>query len=111
MEIRGMTVILIDKVESGKDPFNQPIYKETEIEVQNVIVSPTSTGDAANMQNLFGKKAEYTLGIPKGDTNIWENREVRFFGRRWRTFGFTIEGIEELVPLSWHKKVMVSAYE
>lgn len=111
MEIRGMTVILIDKKETGKDAFNQPIYEETEIEVQNVLVSPLSSEDAADMQNLLGKKAEYTLGIPKGDDHTWENREVRFFGRRWKTFGFTIEGMEEMVPLSWHKKVMVSAYE
>lgn len=111
MEIRGITVVLIDKTEIGKDAFNQPIYEDVEIEVPNVLVSPTSSQDAATMQNLLGKEAKYTLGIPKGDTHTWENREVCFFGKRWKTFGFTIEGIEEMVPLSWHKKVMVSVYE
>lgn len=111
MEIRGSTVTLINKVETGKDLFNAPIYKETEIQVENVLISPVSTDDAATAQNLFGKKAVYTLGIPKGDTNTWEDSEVCFFGRRWRTFGFVIEGIEEMVPLSWHKKVMVERYE
>ncbi len=111
MEIRGITVTLINKTEVGKDLFNAPIYEEREVQVENVIVSPTGTEDAATAQNLFGKKAEYTLGIPKGDTNTWEDSEVRFFGRRWRTFGFVIEGIEEMIPLSWHKKVMVERYE
>ena len=104
MEIRGITVTLINKTEVGKDLFNAPIYEEREVQVENVIVSPTGTEDAATAQNLFGKKAEYTLGIPK-------DSEVRFFGRRWRTFGFVIEGIEEMIPLSWHKKVMVERYE
>ena len=54
---------------------------------------------------------KYTLGIPKGDQNEWKDREVRFFGRKWRTIGFPLEGIEAMIPLDWNKKVMVEAYE
>lgn len=111
MEIRGMTVILRKKVKTGEDPFGAPIYEDTEAEVKNVLVSPITTEDASTMQNLTGKHAEYTLAIPKGDTNNWEDSEVEFLGRRWRTIGFTVQGIEELIPLAWHKKVMVEAYE
>ena len=55
--------------------------------------------------------ASYTLGIPKGDQNEWKDREVRFFGRKWRTLGIPLEGIEAMMPLEWNKKVMVEAYE
>lgn len=110
-KIKGITIILIDKVEIDRDPFDQPIYEDREIPVENVLVAPTSTDDVTNQLNLTGKKAVYTLGIPKGDNHNWENKEVRFFNQRWRVFGKEIQGIEDLIPLDWNKKVMVEAYE
>ena len=111
MAIKGIPIVLINKVEAGKDPFNNPIYSEVETTVQNVLVAPTLSDDVINTLNLTGRKAVYTLGIPKGDTNTWENQEVRFFGERWRVFGIPTQGIEELIPLSWNKKVLVERYE
>ena len=68
-------------------------------------------GDETVSDVLIGEPSEggraYTLGIPKGDTHYWLDREVRFFGRRWRTVGVPDEGIEENIPLRWHKKVHV----
>lgn len=110
-KIKGITVTLINKAETGKDPFGKPIYEDAEILVDNVLVSPTTSDDIVNQLNLTGKKAVYTLAIPKGDTNTWEDQEVRFFGKRWRVFGIPLEGIEELIPLDWNKKVMVERYE
>ena len=109
--IKGITVTLINKKEIGKDPFNKPIYEDVPIEVENVLVSPTSTDDIINTMDLTGKKAVYTLAIPKSDTNNWEDAEVIFFGERWRTFGFVTQGIDHLIPLDWNKKVMVERYE
>lgn len=109
--IKGITVTLISKKQIDTDPFGDPIYEDDEIEVDNVLVSPTSTDDVVNTMNLTGRKAVYTLAIPKGDTNVWENQEVRFFGERWRVFGIPLQGIEELIPLDWNKKVMVERYE
>lgn len=47
----------------------------------------------------------YTLGIPKGDQNTWTDRKLGFFGRTFRTIGLPVQGIEENIPLCWHKKV------
>jgi len=105
-----MTIILVDKVETGKDPFGSPIYEDIEMDVNNVLVSPTSSDDVVNQMSLTGKKAVYTLAIPKGDRHDWEDKEVKFFGQRWRTFGVPLEGIEDLIPLDWNKKVMVERY-
>ena len=109
--IKGITVTLINKKEVGRDPFNKPIYEDVSIDVDNVLVSPTKTDDIVNTLDLTGKKAVYTLAIPKIDTNDWEDAEVIFFGERWRTFGFVTQGIEHLIPLDWNKKVMVERYE
>lgn len=110
-KIKGITVTLINRKEVGKDPLGTPIYEDVEVEVDNVLVSPTSTDDIVNQLTLTGKKAVYTLAIPKGDTNTWEDQEVRFFGKRWRVFGTELQGIEDMIPLAWNKKVMVERYE
>lgn len=67
VKLRGITVTLIDKVEVGRDPFGKPIYGEQPIEVENVLVAPTSSDDVVNELSLSGRKAVYTLAIPKGD--------------------------------------------
>ncbi|MCO5404435.1 hypothetical protein [Enterococcus faecalis] len=110
VKLKGITIILVDKVEIERDPFDKPIYEDKDIEVENVLIQPTSTDDVVNQMNLTGKKAVYTLAIPKSDSHDWENKEVKFFGKRWRTVGFPTEGIEDLIPLDWNKKVMVERY-
>lgn len=109
--IKGITVILISKQQTGTDPFDNPIYEVVETAVDNVLVKPTTTDDVVNTKDLTGRTAVYTLAIPKGDTNNWENQEVRFFGERWRVFGIPLQGIENLIPLDWNKQVMVERYE
>lgn len=109
--IKGITVTLLVKQETGKDGFNHPVYEETPVEVENVLVSPASTTDVITDTNLSGRTETYTLAIPKGDTHTWEGCRVQFFGKIWRVAGFPIEGIEELIPLDWNRKVTVERYE
>lgn len=108
--IKGITVTLLVKEKVGVDAFNAPIYETKEVEVENVLVAPSTSDDIATTQDLTGKKAVYTLAIPKGDTHNWVDAKVRFFGQTWKTFGFPLEGIEENIPLAWNKKVMVEQY-
>ncbi|HER5315481.1 TPA: hypothetical protein VK231_001072 [Streptococcus pyogenes] len=110
-KLKGITVTLVDKTISGKDPFGNPVTVDFDIKIENVLVAPTTTEDITNQLSLTGKKVEYVLAIPKGDEHDWENKEVRFFGKKWRTVGIPLEGIEELIPLDWNKKVMVERYE
>ena len=111
VKIHGIPITLIDKQVVSVDPFGSPVVKDVEILVDNVLVAPATTEDVTNQLSLTGKKISYTIGIPKGDTHDWENKEVRFFGKRWKTVGIPLEGIEELIPLEWNKKVMVERYE
>lgn len=109
--IKGMTVVLREKIMTGKDPFNDPIYEYVDKEVENVLIAPASTDDIVSSQNLYGKKAVYTLAIPKGDTNTWTDNIVVFFGKEWQVFGIPMEGMTGNIPLDWDKKVMVKRYE
>lgn len=108
--IKGITILLYEKVKTGEDNFHHAVYEEKPVEVKNVLIVPASAGEIVDATNLNGKKAVYTLGIPKGDTHIWEDRTVEFFGVKWHTIGFPSQGIEHLIPLSWNKKVAVERY-
>ncbi|RRR47123.1 hypothetical protein EJA00_07905 [Streptococcus suis] len=108
--IKGIPIVLIDKQVTGKNSFGHPKFEDVEIVVENVLIAPASTEDITNQINQTGKKVAYTLAIPKGDVHNWTNREVRFFGQRWRTVGEPLEGLDHLIPLEWNKKVQVERY-
>lgn len=108
--MRGISVILFDKQEVGRDKMNAPIFEEKPTVIENVLVAPVSSDDVLETFNLTGKKAVYEMAIPKGDTHVWEDRKVHFFGQDWHVISFPTEGIEHLIPLSWNKKVKVERY-
>lgn len=109
--IKGIPITLWMHTKIGVDGFGRPIYEYHPETINNVLVGEPSTEDIANELNLSGKRIAYTLAIPKGDTHEWENTTVEFFGRKFRTIGIPTEGIEEMIPLSWNKKVKVECYE
>lgn len=111
MILKGITVKLYEQEQTGTDPFNRPIYKETPTDVKNVLVGQPEETEVLDTLNLTGRKAVYVLGIPKGDTHDWEDKKVEFWGLTFRTIGMPVQGIEEMVPLSWNKKVKVERYE
>lgn len=108
--IRGITILLYEKQQTGTDAFHAPIYEETPVEVPNVLVGEPSAEDIVNEMQLYGKRIAYTLAIPKGDTHDWNDVTVEFFGQKWRTYGGVTQGIETMIPLSWNKKVKVERY-
>lgn len=108
--LRGITIKLINKEKTGEDPFGSPVFSYVEQEVKNVLIAPVSSQEVIDKLTLYGKKAEYTLAIPKGDTHNWEDAEVEFFGQKWKTIGIPLEGIEDLIPGRWNKKVTVERF-
>lgn len=109
--IQGMTVTLWNKTQTGTDGFGEPIYSWSSKTVNNVLVGQPTAEERTNELTLTGRMIAYTLGIPQGDTNDWENQIVEFFGHKFLTFGIPEQGIEANIPLSWHKKVKCERYE
>ena len=108
--MRGITVILHAKTQTGTDPFGAPVYIQTEEPVDNVLVGQPTTDDITTSTDLQGKRIDYMLGIPKGDAHDWTDVMVSWtdaYGRTitCETFGFPITGVEHLVPTPWHMKV------
>jgi len=108
--IHGTTITLYSKTQVGVNRFNEPIYEETAEDVNNVLVAQPTAQERIDEMTLTGRAIEYVLGIPKGDEHDWENQIVEFFGHKFRTFGIPEMGIEENVPLQWHKKVKCERY-
>lgn len=111
--IVGVPVILLVKTQTGTDAFNRPIYAETPVTVENVLVGEPTTDDVTSALDLTGRKAVYKLAIPKGDTNTWEGNRVTLpepFAGTYRVIGIPTAGIEANIPLSWNKKVLLERY-
>lgn len=109
--IHGSAVILWIKEQIGTNPFGEPIYDHVAKVVDDVLIGLPSPQERIDELNLSGRMIEYTLGIPKGNTDVWEDQIVEFFGHKFRTFGIPEVGIEENIPLRWHKKVKCERYE
>jgi hypothetical protein len=106
-----MTVTLTVKTKTGTDDLHAPIYEETSVAVDNVLIGEPSTEEIVNEYNLSGKRIAYVLAIPKGDAHDWTDTTVSFWGMKFRTIGIPTQGIEHLIPLQWNKKVKVERYE
>ena len=109
--LRGISIILYTKNKVGEDEFGAPVYEELPEVVHDVLIGEPEGSDVTDTLNLTGKRLAYTLAIPKGHTHEWRDRKVEFFGRKFRTFGEPVEGIEGMIPLRWTKKVKVERYE
>lgn len=109
--IKGITIKLWSKEQTGVDGFGAPVYEEVSEDIENVLIGEPATSDVVDVLDLYGKRLAYTLAIPKGDTHEWENKRVSFFDEDFQTIGKPMQGIEANIPLDWNKKVMVERYE
>ena len=89
------------------DEFGEPVTTESYADVPGVLVYPAANDAIVTDLQIYGKRTMYELCIPKGDTNVWEDRDVEFFGKRFHVFSPEIEYIDANVPLRWNKKVKV----
>lgn len=110
--IRGITVTLHEQHQTGSvDELGNPVYELRDCVVDNVLVAPVMGTEATDTVTPTGRKAVYTLGIPKGDTHNWEGGIVEFFGETFDVIGAVTQGIEALIPLDWNRKVQVARIE
>ena len=108
--MRGTTIELLVKTESGNDDFNRMTFSENWVSIENVLIGEPTTEEVVDTLNLTGKHLAYMLAIPKGDSHVWHDTEVRFWGQKFRTIGFPTQGIDSLIPLDWNMKVKVERY-
>jgi hypothetical protein len=109
--IEGIPVILYERTQTGEDAFHAPVYTETPVTVENVLITPVDNAAVVTELQLTGRRIAYTLALPKGDAHDWNNVRVAFWGQTFCTVGGAVQGIGSMVPLAWNKKVQVERIE
>lgn len=109
--IKGETVILINTINNGTDPFGAPVEIEQELTVEDVLIGNPETEAIVGELNISGKRIAYVLGIPKDDVNDWMDKKVIIRGETYKTFGFPLTQTKENVPGKWNTQVKVEKYE
>lgn len=109
--IKGQTITLYSKTQTGSDPFGQPVYEETPVEVSNVLIAPISADAAPEQDGLQNALEAYEIHIPKGDTNIWEDSRISFWGKVFRSVGAVKRYMDENTPLDWIGSIRVEHYD
>ena len=94
----------------GTNDLGEPIYEEEWVDVPDVLIGLPTTTEITDAIAMFGKRVDYTLGIPKGDTHNWINTDVIFWGEKYQTIGFPVTGEKENIPLKWGQNVKVVKY-
>ena len=102
--IRGVTVTLLEFSRTGVGLSWDPV------EVGNVLIAPVSEVDSTTAALPEGHRAIYHLAIPKADTHRWEGQLVQFWNSTWAVVGIPTEGMDDLIPGPWNKKVTVEHY-
>lgn len=108
--MKGTTVKVLKKTVTGQNEMHEDIVTEEWIDVPDVLVGQPTTDDITSTLQLYGKRIEYVLGIPKGDTNDWTDTEVEIWGEKYKTIGYPMTGESENIPLRWGKNVKVERY-
>lgn len=107
--IRGVTVAVYAPVQGQKDRFGNATFTYTKTDVDNVLVSPSSTADleAARPE---GDATTLTLHFPKTFAGNLEHCEVELpapWGGRWKVLGDPKPYIEANTPTQWHMPATV----
>lgn len=113
MLIPTESVVLHTLTESTEDDFGRTAYTETDVDVNGVIVGSPESSDVESAIEVYGKRIAYVIGIPKGDTNTWEDCDVTIRGRKFHTIGIPVQYTAGAMPDWWpcDKKIGVEAYE
>jgi len=111
--MKGTTIQIVVKTQTGTDPFGQPIETEELVDIPDVLVGSPTSDDVTTVLQLYGKKIAYVLGIPKAILNDyeWSDREFVIFGKRFRSIGYPMTGEQANIPLRWGANLKVEAYD
>lgn len=108
--MRGVTVTLKQKTQSGTDALGQPIYTTTDVNISDVLVGKPESSDVENALTMYGKRIAYTLAIPKGDTHVWYKSQVTLpapWSSTFNVIGDVVETIDANTPTRWNRIVQL----
>lgn len=105
--MRGETVYVEDVLETGADPFGNPLFERFERAVDNVLVAPGDTEDVIESNRPDGAEVRYTCYFPKTFDEVLENRRVKVRGEWLDVIGSPDHFDKLNCPTDWWEVVKV----
>lgn len=110
----GVTVTLKERTQTGTDALGQPVYKITDVTINDVLVGNPEVSDIQNAMTMYGKRIAYKLAIPKGDTHVWHKSQVVLpapWSTTFNVIGDVVETIDANTPTRWNRIVQLERIE
>ena len=108
--MRGETVIVEDRIEVGRNRYEELVYEYSSVEVRNVLVAPGRTKDVAE-SNRDGDLIAYTLYFPKSFAGSLDGRRVSVRGEWCRVVGAPRPYDPAASPTDWNMVVEVATVD
>ena len=105
--MRGETVVVITRTETGRGPGNSPIWTEAEVAVGNVLVAPGARADALDSNRPSGVDVVFTLSFPKAFVGSLRGCRVRVRGEAFDVIGDPRPYQDANTPGDWDRPVEV----
>ena len=69
--IEGIPVILYERTQTGEDAFHAPVYTETPVTVENVLITPVDNAAVVTDLQLTGRCASRKATLTAGSAAPW----------------------------------------
>lgn len=108
----AIPVKLYERVENGVDDFGIPKYTEKPVVINKCLVAMGQHNQLLDNNTTPVALDTFTIAIPKGDKHDWRNSRVEFelggIVFVCKTNGDYLLGVEDAMPLMWHKQIWCS---
>lgn len=74
--MHGEKVVIKQRIQDGTDDLNNPIWRYSDIDVENVLVAPGASQDAIDSTRPDGVTVKYTLYFPKTFSGRLEHSKI-----------------------------------
>lgn len=106
--MRGETVCVHARVQTGTDDLNDAVWEDVELEVDNVLVAPGASQDVVSSMRPDGVQVRYTLYFPKTFDGRLEHCSIDVRGERLDVVGSPRRFDKVNCPTEWWMVVEVA---
>lgn len=105
MPMIGMTLIFTKRVATGaKDSFNNPVYSETTVTVNDCLVAPPQEPiDRVESAALDRDSTVVRVHLPKADESDVSDSTFVYDGQQFRMIGKPVKFMNENTPTRWNR--------
>jgi hypothetical protein len=109
--MHGETVQVATRVEAGRDAFNNEIWEEAIVDVENVLVAPSSTDAVEGSLRVDSTKRTLNLYFPKTFTGVLAKAKICIRNEWYLVVGDPFRFDCSQCPTEWNLTCQVEAID